>query len=586
MRARDTRALLVLIVGVAALVAVTTLWPHTARADWRSLTGPLPKYVNNLDFQISPDSKTVAFIADIDTDDVNELYAVPITGTQPIKLNPPLVAGGGVNEFQFTADGKRIVYRADQDVDNQIELYIVPVTGGTPLKLNGPLVAGGSVRSYLIDDADGLVIYLADEQVNEQFQLWSVPLIGGTPVNLSQVTVPGRQAEDIFKLEPLSKRLVFTKNEGTDEHLFDLYSVPVTGGTPVKLNPPIVNAGGGDSGIYDEFDLVLGQSKVVFTAHEAETGVPGSPQSPRGTLYSIPIDGSAPPTPLSFHMNPDQRIYNFRVSPVGTDVIFDVAQSILTLQQINAFEGSLYHNFVDAGGAANVTQTADPLFGTNFYRFLPDGSQVVYFFQNSQSTSIRLEAATMLGIRTTLYDPGPTGPKLYNFDVSPDSKWVEYQTAAEPSGLPDRLFLLPPTGGMAEDFGKAIYKGFLPDNSRILYTREVTGTFTDLFSQQVGTGGERNLSRLDPPGFVGVTQISPDSHWIVYQVQVNGQEELRVSDGTQAQPPTPTTTATSTATATTAPSAATNTPTATATLRPGETSTRFEERLPLLNNEK
>ena len=47
-------------------------------------------------FVISPDGQWVAYVTDADTDGVDELYAVPITGTTPLKLNPPLVAGGSV----------------------------------------------------------------------------------------------------------------------------------------------------------------------------------------------------------------------------------------------------------------------------------------------------------------------------------------------------------------------------------------------------------------------------------------------------------------------------------------------------------
>ena len=47
-------------------------------------------------FTVSPGS-AVVYLADQDTNDVNELYVVPLDGSRPpVKLNSPLVPGGNV----------------------------------------------------------------------------------------------------------------------------------------------------------------------------------------------------------------------------------------------------------------------------------------------------------------------------------------------------------------------------------------------------------------------------------------------------------------------------------------------------------
>src|SRR5439155_9878102 len=102
----------------------------------------------------SPDSQTVVYTAKQNVDEVYELFSVPITGGTPVRLNAPLVPGGDVvdsppgysvpaNTFMITPDGTRVVYRADQDTNDVIELYSVPIGGGTPVKLNGPLADRG-----------------------------------------------------------------------------------------------------------------------------------------------------------------------------------------------------------------------------------------------------------------------------------------------------------------------------------------------------------------------------------------------------------------------------------------------------------
>jgi Tol biopolymer transport system component len=523
--------------AVVALVIGLVLWPQPAHADWRSLSGLLPEYVNRVDYTISPDSHTVAFIADKDTDDVGELYAVPITGTMPIKLNPPLVTNGDVQRFAFTPDGQSVIYLADQEVDNRIEMFSVPVSGGPALKLNPPLVVGGNVAQFKIDAKNGRIVYMADQETNEIFELWSISITGGGLFKLNGAFVSGGDT-GIFEIDPLSNRVVYSADQETDGK-YELYSVPILGGTPLKLNPPIVLTGGGDSGIYSAFEVNPIVPVVVFIAREA--GATG------GRLYMIPTAGGSP-IQLSFNLLATQRMLSFRISPAGDRVVFNVGTNS---GGTNAFKGNLYSQLIGGGGPANVTETADPLFGTDTYRILPNGSHVVYSFQNNVGTTARLESATMLGVRAPLYVPGASDAPLYNFDLSPDSQWVVYQDSS--NGLPQSIHTIPPTGGSPTNFGASNYKVLTPDSARIAYTRIVSiENRSELFSAQIFGGDERNLSGMDGAGYIGDVKVSPDSKWIVFAVQIDNQYDLRVSDGAVAQP-TPTPSATPSPTPTTSP---------------------------------
>src|SRR5690606_5082716 len=104
--------------------------------NWHSLTGMLPAHVDAVDSNISPDSRYVVYRADVETDDVTELYSVPVSGTLPVKLNPPLVAEGDVDRFLITPDSQFVIYIADQEVDNRKDLYRVPIGGGVAVRLN------------------------------------------------------------------------------------------------------------------------------------------------------------------------------------------------------------------------------------------------------------------------------------------------------------------------------------------------------------------------------------------------------------------------------------------------------------------
>lgn len=512
---------------LVATVICVGLSPLTALAEWHSLTGTLPAHTGNVNYIISPDSRTVAFAADIDTDDVDELYAVPITGTTPIKLNPPLVEGGDVrsSRIAFSPDSQSVIYLADQEVDNRVEMFSVPAGGGLAAKLNPPLTAGGNVSQFKIDAKNGRIVYVADQETNEVFELWSVPVGGGTSVKLNGAFVTGGNIES-FQIDPLSNRVVYSADAETDgKH--ELYSVPVAGGTtPIKLNPPIVLAGGGDSGICcGDFAVNPIIPVVVFIARE--TGALG------GRVYSIPTAGGIPPNQVSFNLLSTQRLLSFRISPLGDRVIYNIGTRD---GSTNAFKGNLYSSLIGGGGNANVTETADPLFGTDNYRILPDGSRVVYSFQNNAAAPARLESATMLGERTPLYVPGPSDAQLSNFDLSPDSDWVMFLTSA--GGPEQNIRTIPPTGGGSTGHGLGRYQLITPDSGRIAYTRIVDAqSHNELFSAQIFGGDERNLSGLNETGFVVDVRASQDGAWIAFNTQIDGHYDLRVSDGTEAQPP-------------------------------------------------
>ena len=91
-----------------------------------------------------------------------------------IKLNGALVAVGNVSNFQISPDSSRVVYRADQQTDNVFELYSVPLGGpaAAGIKLNGALVAGGNVFDFQISPDSSRVVYQADQQTDEVFELF------------------------------------------------------------------------------------------------------------------------------------------------------------------------------------------------------------------------------------------------------------------------------------------------------------------------------------------------------------------------------------------------------------------------------
>jgi Tol biopolymer transport system component len=137
----------------------------------------------------SPDSKWVAFVADKDTDAVNELYLVDLGGTTPsapIKASGTMVAGGAVvaGSILFSPTATGLVYEADQDTDAVEELYWVSLSGTTPAparKLSGTmLVASDSLTAKWFRDGT-LLAYRTDAEADTVYELFMSALTSGTP---------------------------------------------------------------------------------------------------------------------------------------------------------------------------------------------------------------------------------------------------------------------------------------------------------------------------------------------------------------------------------------------------------------------
>jgi len=506
---------ILILILILSTLAANFRPPVSAQAEpagWRTLTGVLPAHADiAYGWTISPDSRYAIFIADSEVDGRSEIYSAPLTGTMPIKLNPPLVAGGQVRRFAITVDSQYVLYLADQEVDNREELYRVPITGGQAVKLNGSLVSGGNVTEVRVDPDNVRVVYKADQQANEVFEIYSVPLAGGTPVKLNATLVTGGDVS-AFEVDPISNRVVYTADQEVDGR-YEIYGVPIAGGAPVKLNPP------GSRDTY-YFQINPSLQVVVFSAR------PGG--SNNEYLYMNATAGGLL-TELNSPLASNQNVFGYRISPDGARVVYNITTMTSTL---GVTQGNLYSVLIGGGSSTLLTTAVDPgfgVYGANFY-ITADGQRVVYRYQKNATASPVLESVlTSGGNRATLYSQGTDEP-VYHLNVSPNSQWVVYTTY--PSY---RMYSVPTAGGAAVGLGYGFAPNITPDSSRVMYTTaQLSGNY-DLFTQQIFSGGTRNISRVGDVAQVAGSAISPDGQSIVFEVDYSSVgTELRVSDGAEA----------------------------------------------------
>ena len=146
-----------------------------------------------------------------------------------VRLNPELVQGGEVEvlsavsrpvtPFRISPNSEQVVYVADQRSNGLFELFTVPIAGGTAQRISGDLPTDGDVGAtsiipdFLISSDSARVVYIADQNIDGQREIFSVPIDGGTPVRLnSELASPGRDVVD-YQISPDGQRVVYLADQ-------------------------------------------------------------------------------------------------------------------------------------------------------------------------------------------------------------------------------------------------------------------------------------------------------------------------------------------------------------------------------------
>ncbi|KPL07519.1 hypothetical protein AMJ85_09360 [candidate division BRC1 bacterium SM23_51] len=191
-------------------------------------------------FEISPDSSAVVYSGRQSTANFIELYSVPPAGPAAagVKLNKTLPAGGHVYDFAISPNSDVVAYRAEQDTDDVIEVYRVPLHGpaSSGVKISDTIVAGGFVSRMDISPDGPRLVYVADMETAGDFDLYSVPLFGPATARVELSPTGGLLFNgDVldFDISPDGSRVLYRGVVvfifPTFEEKKSLYSVPVEG---------------------------------------------------------------------------------------------------------------------------------------------------------------------------------------------------------------------------------------------------------------------------------------------------------------------------------------------------------------------
>lgn len=204
-----------------------------------------------IDSLISPDGNTVVYRAA--RSDFDGLYSVPLDrSSEPLLINPIPVADGDVeSRFRISADSSHVVFSGDLDTNNIRELYSVPITGPSTatVKLHSDLGTNQSVDYgfELTPDGNGVVFRMDTSLPNYQFDLYHSPIDGSSAARMLNLNAHDDvDLQSTFHISPNSEFVVYIADQDTDE-VMEIYLASLNKAQdPVKLNAPLPE--GGDVG--------------------------------------------------------------------------------------------------------------------------------------------------------------------------------------------------------------------------------------------------------------------------------------------------------------------------------------------------
>jgi len=240
----------------------------------------------------------------------NGLYVVSVSNGNPIRITPPLVAGGFAEHKEFSPDNLFVYYVADQEVDNQRRLYRVPLLGGPSEEIISNFSSGESITnngSMRINSTGTHAVFEVEKGMGFN-DLYSANLTTGIAAKLN---LAGRVLG--FRLSNDGSRVVFNADSETQE-LFELFSTPIAGGPPVKLNADYSNTQNTTSGI--NYDISPDSGRVAYWVD-----LDGDFKN---EIFEVPITGDAS-TQLSPILTGDSDVGFPEYSLDGSLVLFDIS---------------------------------------------------------------------------------------------------------------------------------------------------------------------------------------------------------------------------------------------------------------------
>lgn len=458
-------------------------WAGSAAAP---ITAPFPagQGIDSF-FRLTSDSRRALFRSWEQGSGYNRLWSVPVNGASgPVQLGPTTPAPGEFDWYAASPDGSRALFVGEFGGWNEYALLSAPVDGSAPaVQLNpAPLDPRGTIVFDVEFVGDGTsVLFVAEAEVYRRRELWTASIDGTSPAVRLNAELPPDDSCGVngYESVPSTERVVYQVycTSGGGEPA-GVWSAPWDGsGTAVRLAPAAGIAGvdptGGRAVVYRDLDgdaypelwsVPLGgpESELVRLVESDVSGASltlsafsasGSHVVFQGELFdpvheevwTVPIDGSAPPVRLSPPVSPTAGFVRFemRARPGSDDLLFAGDPEVFQRRD-------LYGAPADGSTPTvqlNVPATAE---GVRDFQFVGEPARVVYnlFAAESQLLEIWSSAVDTPGTNIRL-SPAPEGTGgAYQFFPSPRAGFVYFEADLLPVEETE-LWVVPAVGPSA-----------------------------------------------------------------------------------------------------------------------------------------
>lgn len=521
--------------AAAAAVVVMVLFlaaqPAESVYQVRKISGVMPDTASVSDsapILISPDGKYVVFSADRESDEVYDLYAVPIRGGVPVKLSQPGYPGRQLMFYKISPDSQRVVFQTDQITRGMYEIYSVPITGGTPVRLNITLPAGGrvAVNAFKFSSDSTRVVYLADQPARlGQYYLYSVPAAGGASIQLNQDLGnlgDGGDVDPLFDITPDSQYVVFMADQGSvgsADNIKELFYTPLTTQSVNQLSGELP---AGTS--VTSFIIMPDSSGVVFRSVASDY----TNNLHRSNFYST----SGPGVTQLTNCISGGDIGIVRVTNNSTVVVFQGDCFIYEKKDVIRVP-------VDGSSSPVRLSHSDGNADASVFHLSDNNAAVVFNERADDIYNLFGNVVSGTPIVPVQYDqPGTSTTGVLNFAITPNSLGVVFMNnsrMASKMELFSRDILTQENpivlNGVLPEGGEVIDFKITPNSLGVVYSADmITDNIAELFLVSIfgGTSVRLNAPFVNVNGDIYKYYFSPSGKQVVYlaDAEVDGKREL------------------------------------------------------------
>lgn len=468
------------------------------------LSGTMVLGGNVVDFKVSPNGIWVAYVADQDTNNLFELYVVPVDKTSDesaVKVSVPLAGIGikeraaGSGDYLFAwapKDSSRVAYIADAaeaapgpEVANLFELFS-STPDGTDKDLISELVNGASdVVDFQWEPDSTLIAYVADQDVVGELELYVAPAdVENASVSVSGAMTGNGIKEDpagsgtyAFAWAPNSTRLAYIADQFLQDK-FELFTATPDGTSNLLISGPF-----GINQDVEKFAWAPDSQRVAYTANQDDifaielftappNNISSSQKNSSGVASGQEVSAFkwAPDSSrIAFASDKESAVADFfrlfSVQPVNNNDIL-ISGGLLTTSDVTEFDWSpervageflvaylvdaqdfeLYSTFPDSGSSIQIGE--NPVFGGDVFKFewAPNSSRIAYTADHDTDGVIELFSSTPNNDDTDQVSGSMVaGGDVGGFKWAPDSSGVGYIADQDTDNV-DELYASKPNG--------------------------------------------------------------------------------------------------------------------------------------------